>query len=214
MTDSQKKQNARRPDERANEILDAALRLFIEKGFAATPVDEIARAARISKGAVYLYFPSKDAILEGLVKRAVSPFAEGIVQRLEAADESHPRQVITDVMHSFRRAARDENLYSVPMLVIREAPGSPEIASIYRQEILDHVLPALGGYLRRARSVGALRNVDPDMAVRSIIGPIIAHFLLAKVFGVIPKGGPQVDAFLENHITILFDGLTPAGAEQ
>jgi AcrR family transcriptional regulator len=53
----------RRAEARPDEVLDAALDLFIEKGFAATRVEDIAKRAGISKGAVYLYFPSKEAII-------------------------------------------------------------------------------------------------------------------------------------------------------
>ncbi len=60
-----------RAEARPDEVLDAALALFVEKGFANTRVEDIAVRAGLSKGAVYLYFPSKEAILEGLVRRAV-----------------------------------------------------------------------------------------------------------------------------------------------
>src|SRR3954454_14647606 len=66
----------RRAEARPDEVLDAALDLFIEKGFAAARVEDIAKRAGLSKGAVYLYFPSKEAIMEGLVQRAVVPITE------------------------------------------------------------------------------------------------------------------------------------------
>ena len=73
----------RRAEARPDEVLDAALALFVEKGFAATRVEDIASRAGLSKGAVYLYFPSKEAILEGLVKRAVRPIADNALGFLE-----------------------------------------------------------------------------------------------------------------------------------
>ncbi|MGB8621965.1 MAG: helix-turn-helix domain-containing protein, partial [Paracoccaceae bacterium] len=74
----------RRAEARPDEVLDAALALFIRKGFAATKVDEIAARAGLSKGAVYLYFPSKKALLEGLVRRAVVPVAESALGAVAA----------------------------------------------------------------------------------------------------------------------------------
>ena len=65
-------------------MLDAALDLFVEKGFAATRVDDIAKRAGLSKGAIYLYFPSKEAIMEGLVKRAIVPITETAASALAA----------------------------------------------------------------------------------------------------------------------------------
>ena len=87
----------RRAEARPDEVLDAALALFIEKGFAATRVEDIAIRAGLSKGAVYLYFPSKEAILEGLVKRAIVPVANNALGMLEnyAGD---PRPVISAVV--------------------------------------------------------------------------------------------------------------------
>src|SRR3569623_2169888 len=87
----------RRAEARPDEVLDAALTLFIERGFAATRVEDIASQAGLSKGAVYLYFPSKEAILEGLVKRAVLPVANsalGVIQNYVG----DPRPVIATAL--------------------------------------------------------------------------------------------------------------------
>src|SRR3954454_10836666 len=73
----------RRAEARPDEVLDAALELFVEKGFSATRVEDIAVRAGLSQGAVYLYFPSKEAILEGLVRRAILPIANNALGFLE-----------------------------------------------------------------------------------------------------------------------------------
>ncbi len=65
----------RRAEARPNEVLDAALTLFTEQGYSKTTVEQVARRAGLSKGAVYLYFPSKQAILEGLVTRTIAPIS-------------------------------------------------------------------------------------------------------------------------------------------
>ena len=87
----------RRAEARPDEVLDAALDLFIEKGFAATRVEDIAKRAGLSKGAVYLYFPSKEKILEGIVHRAVVPIAEHALSFVKNY-EGDPRLAITAVM--------------------------------------------------------------------------------------------------------------------
>jgi AcrR family transcriptional regulator len=65
----------RRAEARPDEVLDAALAVFVEKGYAAAKMDEVARRAGVSKGTVYLYFPSKEALIEAIVRRAVAPIA-------------------------------------------------------------------------------------------------------------------------------------------
>ncbi len=66
----------RRADARPDEVLDAALRLFVRNGFAATKVEDIATDAGLSKGAIYRYFSSKEEIFESLVNRALTPMAD------------------------------------------------------------------------------------------------------------------------------------------
>jgi AcrR family transcriptional regulator len=62
----------RRKDARPAEILDAALAVFAQKGFAATKLDDIAAKAGITKGTIYLYFDSKQALFEALARQSVA----------------------------------------------------------------------------------------------------------------------------------------------
>ncbi len=78
-------------------MLDAALDLFIESGFANTRVEDIAARAGLSKGAVYLYFSSKEAVLEGIVRRAIVPIAATAVHLVESY-AGDPRTIITQLL--------------------------------------------------------------------------------------------------------------------
>src|SRR6056297_663822 len=129
----------RRAEARPDEVLDAALALFIRKGFAATKVDEIAARAGLSKGAVYLYFPSKKALLEGLVRRAVVPVAESALGAV-AAYRGDPRPAIRQFVTLMAAGLGKPGALAVPKLVIREAIIAPEIARMYREEVLDKAL--------------------------------------------------------------------------
>ena len=120
-----------------------------------------------------------------------------------------PRETLEAALRSVVAALSDERALSVPMLVIREAPSAPQIAQIYRDEVLSHVIPAMVGMLETARRAGHIRDIDPEMTVRSVVGPVLAHILLARVFGIAPEGGLAIDRLIENHLTILFDGLMP-----
>ena len=63
----------RKPEARTEEVLEAALDLFIVKGFASTRMEDIATAAGLSKAAIYLYFSSKDAVFIALVRTRLVP---------------------------------------------------------------------------------------------------------------------------------------------
>jgi AcrR family transcriptional regulator len=203
----------RRAEARPDEVLDAALELFVEKGFAATRVEDIATRAGLSKGAVYLYFPSKEAILEGLVKRAVLPIANNALGLFEnyAGD---PRLIISTALKMVAGRLADPKISAIPRLLIREMIHFPEFAQMYRREVLDRVIPVVRRLIANGIHEGYLRPVDPDLTVRSIVGPIVLHMLMAEIFGMLPEGGLSINRLIDNHLSILFDGLSAPHAER
>jgi AcrR family transcriptional regulator len=200
----------RRAAARPDEVLDAALTLFTRQGFARTTVEQIARRAGLSKGAVYLYFPSKQALLQGLVRRAVVPLADDALAMV-ARHRGDPRPVIRGLMQMFAAKLADSGALAVPKLVVREAAGAPDIARMYREEILDRALPALTALLAQGVAGGHIRAVDPELTVRSVLGPLLAHVLLSEVFDIRPADGLAFGRLVDNHLAILFAGLDPAG---
>lgn len=205
-TDSPEPKFRRRAEDRPDELLDAALALFVEQGYTATSVAQIARAAGLSKGAVYLYFPSKQAILEGLVRRAVAPIAT----RAMATAGPRPtdlRLALRGLLGIVSSALGDPEIFSIPKIVIREAVIAPEIAEMYRHAVFDNVLPAAREVIRYGIESGQLRPVDPDLTLRTIMGPVIMHLILAEVFDIQPEDGLALDRLIENHLDILLHGL-------
>lgn len=196
----------RRAEARPDEVLDAALDLFIEQGFAATRVEDIARRAGLSKGAVYLYFPSKQAILEALVRRAIVPVAESAATTV-GTFEGDPREAIRMVFAIISRRLADPRVIAIPKLIIRENGVFPEIAEMYKREVLDRALPIATALIQRGIEHGIFRPVDPELTIRSLIGPIGMHMLMAEAFGVVPAGGLDIPRLIENHVDILFNGL-------
>ena len=197
----------RRAEARPDEVLDAALALFIEKGFASTRVEDIAKRAGLSKGAVYLYFPSKEAVLAALVQRAIVPIADSALQTLHDY-EGDPRIVIGLVLNMLAARLSDPRVLAMPKLIFREVLGFPELAQMYRREVIDRVIPAVEGLIRRGIDQGYLRQVDPSLTIRSIIGPLLLHVAMAELFGIMPEGGLHLDKLVDNHLSILFDGLS------
>ncbi|MHA6689632.1 TetR/AcrR family transcriptional regulator [Devosia sp. A449] len=197
----------RRAEARPDEVLDAALALFLEQGFAATKVEDVARRAGLSKGSVYLYFPSKDALLEAIVQRALAPLADDALAQL-AHVEGDPRGVLSLVIGGLITAMRDPQRIAIPKLILREASQFPQIAEMYKRQVLDRALPAVTALLQRGMDQGYLRALDAELTVRSIVGPILVHLLLAEVFAIMPKDGLALERFMQNHLSILFDGLS------
>jgi AcrR family transcriptional regulator len=204
---SETKKFRRRAEARPDEVLGAALAVFSEKGFAAARVEDVAKRAGVSKGTVYLYFPSKEALIEGIVKRAVAPIAAQALPDLDKFD-GDPRLPITMLMTVLGQTLAQPDKIAIPRLILREVMSFPFIATFYREEVIMKVMPALAGLIRRGVESGKLRPVDPELTVRSIIGPLIAHVALGEIFDIKPEGeGLGLDRLVANHLDILFHGI-------
>jgi len=197
----------RRAKHRPDEVLDAALDLFTRQGYSNTSVDEVARLAGISKGAVYLYFPSKQAILEGLITRAVQPVSAQVLAGITNRPGGF-REAATFFLKTLARRLGEPDVLAIPKIIMREAVVAPEIAEMYRHAVLDHAIPMLSTMIEAAVARGELRAVDPELAVRSVMGPVIAHLFLAEVFAIQPDSGLEMEKLIDTHLTILFDGLS------
>ncbi|MCS6759149.1 MAG: TetR/AcrR family transcriptional regulator [Candidatus Devosia euplotis] len=197
----------RRAEARPDEVLDAALVVFVEKGFAAAKVEEVARQAGVSKGLVYLYFPSKEALLEGIVRRALAPIADHAMGDLAHFD-GDPRTVITILLTMLCRQLADPGRLAVPKLIVSEVIRFPSVAAMYRREVLDKARPALERLLAHGVASGQLRPIDPEMAIRSVIGPLLAHVALSELFDVRPDDWLAMDRFLRSHLDILLYGIS------
>lgn len=88
MTSAKPNPRKRRKDARPGELMRAALEVFVERGFAATRLDEVAQRAGVSKGTVYLYFESKEALFKAAVEAAMTPALEAA--EALAADATKP----------------------------------------------------------------------------------------------------------------------------
>src|SRR5690606_18995228 len=103
---------------------------------------------------------------------------------------------------------------AIARLLIREMIHFPEFAALYRREVLDRVIPVVEQLVARGVAEGYFRPVDPHLTIRSIIGPLVVHILMAEVFGIVPPDGPGIDRLVDNHLIILFDGLSAPASDK
>src|SRR5438309_166209 len=120
----------RRKADRPGEIVGAAMAVFAEKGFAAARLDEIAARAGVSKGALYLYFETKEELFRAVVEQAIGPNVQAVRTMIAA----HPGP-IGDLLQLVpeRIAAIMETLPvgGVVKMVIAEAGNFPELARVW-----------------------------------------------------------------------------------
>ena len=119
----------RRPEDRASEIARAALDLFVTRGFAATKLEDVAKAASVSKGLPYLYFKNKDELFKAVITEAISePIAAAseIIDRFEGTSEELLRVLVAGF-----RSFEEIPAGGVVKLILAEAGNFPEVARFY-----------------------------------------------------------------------------------
>src|SRR5882762_5351561 len=127
----------RRKDARPQEILEAALSVFAERGFSASRMEQIAARAGVSKGTIYLYFDSKEAVFRALVHEMLG------TQLTRFADFARGSSgpvgpVIADILRGIGEFIAASNRVVLPKIVIAEAGNFPDLARIYREEVIEN----------------------------------------------------------------------------
>ncbi|WP_338243274.1 TetR/AcrR family transcriptional regulator [Maricaulis maris] len=199
----------RRPDARPDEILDAALSVFSAKGFAAARVEDIAREAGLSKGAVYLYFPSKEAMLNGLVEQSAGQLARAAEQLVALGAPQDPEAAFRSLLRMLFTAMGDPDINAAPRLVFSEAGRFPDLAAFYRSHVLDIARRALRALLASGVEAGVFRDVDADAFMRTTAGPGIAHMALTTIFAFEADRLTDPVAMADAIADILLNGLKP-----
>lgn len=205
----------RRKEARPGELLDAALDLFVEKGFAATRVEEVAAKAGVSKGTLFLYFPSKEDLFKAVVREAIS----GRFDEWKAELDSFPGDTAELVRESMLRwwdRIGNTRASGITKLVMSEAGSFPEIAAFYTQEVIAPGNALVRSILERGVSRGEVRDIDLDSACHSIIAPMIFLTMWKHSLGPCCAVQPTLDprAFILAQADILTHGLLKPTTEK
>lgn len=198
----------RRKAERPQELLDAALSLFVEKGFAATRIDEVATRAGVSKGTLYLYYASKEELLKAVIaQRLSSQIAEGA--RQVAQHQGSCAALLLDVLATWWENVFDSDASGVFKLIITEVRNFPEIAEFYFREVVEPGQNLIGGVVQRGIERGEFRPVQVDAVVHSLVLPMVMLCIHKHSLGAC--GGmqamPAPRLFIRQHIALLLSGL-------
>ena len=200
----------RRSEARPGEILEAALAVFSEKGFAAARLDDIAARAGISKGALYLYFETKQDLFRAVVRETVAPNLAAV-----EAFAGQGRLAFGDLVRLIFARVGDlvveGRLGAVAKMVIGESRNFPELAKVWHEYVVSRALGAVSGAVAAAQARGEVRPGDPRLYVLSLVGPLLTGVLWREVF--VPVGAEPIDlkALLAQHAEVVLSGmLVPA----
>ena len=198
----------RRKEARPGELLDAALDLFVEKGFAATRAEEVAARAGVSKGTLFLYFPSKEELFKAVVRENISGrFAEWN-EEFETF-EGTTADMVRYCMRVWWERIGATRASGITKLIIAEARNFPDIAAFYQQEVIHPGTQLVRRILQRGVDRGEFRPLDMDYAVFSIVAPMIFLIMMKHSLGACaPKDYPlDPERYVSSQVETLLHGL-------
>ena len=202
----------RRKEARPQELLDAALDLFVEKGFAATRSEEVATRAGVSKGTLYLYYPSKKELLKEVIRtNVVNQIAEG-TDRIRQF-EGPTSELLAKVLRLWWERVGETRASGILKLMMSEARNFPEIAQFYVDEVIRPSRLMLGALVQRGIDRGEFRPVVVDDVVHALVAPLLflvmnKHSLGACSVGSMLEPMPVIEA----QIDLALHGLLRPGA--
>ena len=189
----------RRKEARPGELLDAALDLFVEKGFAATRAEEVAARAGVSKGTLFLYFHSKEELFKAVVRENISGRFKEWNDEF-AAFEGNSADMLGYCMHVWWDRVGATKASGITKLMMSEASNFPELATFYQDEVIQPGEDLIRRVLQRGIDRGEFRDMDLDYAIYSVIAPMIFLILSKHSSGVCIQGAASLDP--EKYIAV------------
>ena len=196
----------RRKDVRAQEILNAAIELFVERGFSSTRLDDVAAKAGVSKGTVYLYYKNKDDLLSAVVKTTFSDRINEIKARLKSHKGTMAELLVIEFEMWWKNIG-DGPLSGIPKLILSEARNFPEIARFYYHEVVRPFWAHLQLILQTGIDRGEFRPMDTEYTVRVMLSPLL-HMSMWR-HSLDAGCGIETDTtrFIQSHIQLTLFGL-------
>ncbi len=197
----------RRKSERPGEIINAALALFVDKGYAATRLDEVAKRAGVSKGTVYLYFENKLSLFKAVIRQIVIPEIEKA--EISIRDYSGTAtELLKNMVHGWWQSVGESPLHGIPKLILAEAGNFPDVARFYHDEVVMRGRKMIGGIYQLGVERGEFRQLDADYVARLVISPLVYATIWKTSMAEFDPRPVDMRKFLDYHIDILLHGIS------
>ena len=196
----------RRKEARPSELAAAALALFVEKGFAATRLEDVAKSAGVSKGTLYLYFDSKEALFKSVIQEGVIPvLIEG--ESIAARHEGSAFALMEKLLDNWWAGIGETNFSGIPKLMVAEARNFPELARFYYENVIRRGRAMLRSALERGINSGEFSKMDVETTIDVVIAPILMLVIWRHSMACCQNNPVDPKQYLAVHLNLLREGL-------
>jgi AcrR family transcriptional regulator len=198
----------RRKERRPAELLAAALDCFVERGFAATRLDDVAARAGVSKGTLYLYYEGKDQLFMAVVRANIVPLIEDFRREVTGSNASSTELMRRFILGWWRQVG-ETKLAGIAKLIVAEAGNFPEVARFFHNEVSLPNHRLLAELIDRGIQTGEFRPVDSEAAAHLFLAPLVLraiwnHSIQPCCTEAFPVSNERM---LEAHIGMVLQGL-------
>ena len=200
----------RRPDDRPQEILDAALTVFAERGYRNTRLEDIGEAAGVTKGAIYHYFANK----EDLLLRAIEQRSEQAFGRIEEIVRDKTAPVSTRLRLVVRRwfgSISKERLAVVTLLLQGIAHEAPDAFHRWLASGPTASSQLIATLVREGQSRGEFRpDADAQVAARMLVSGLLQQTVWQQYAESVPDVGIAQERLVDSALELFLHSLRPS----
>jgi len=206
MNDIVKPRWTRRKNARPKELLSAALNAFVERGFAATKLEDVARMAGVSKGTLYLYYESKEELFMAVVRETIVPnIAQA--EKIMTEFKGDTRDLFKELIANWYRQISSVDMAGICKLMFAEASNFPELAQFYHAEVIQRSESMMTQMLERGMKSGEFRELDLNVMPKIIIAPMVMLMLWNKSFCPFAQQPVSEEDYIRAYIENTVQGL-------
>lgn len=196
----------RRKATRPAEILTAALDSFVERGYEATRLEDVARVAGCTKGTIFLYYEGKAELFKAAVRDAMLPMLEAAEHAVDGHMGSS-RELLEGLLRQRWDLMRKTRLSGLPKLMFAEAAKFPELARFYHDEVIHRLHALITRVLDAGVARGEFRSMDTANTARIAIAPIMMAAIWRHSFEAVVEPPIDPEAFLTAALDQFFRGI-------
>ena len=189
----------RRKEDRPQEIADAAFKMFAEKGYAATRIDDVAKRAGVSKGLTYLYYKTKEDLFKAVVKNVVVRRVDALLDDVETTELSS-EAFIRGPLLTFMKRVPGSPIAIVIRLLIAEGRRHPDLVDYYYDNVVARGLDAIRRFVERGVARGEFKPEAAELQPQLFLAPMMLSMIWRLIFTEKPL---DTDRLMEDQVELL-----------
>ncbi|MBI5130230.1 MAG: TetR/AcrR family transcriptional regulator [Rhodopseudomonas palustris] len=199
------KKRSRRKAERPAEILDAAFEEFVQHGYSATRLEDVATRAGVTKGTIYFYFDTKERVFEEMVRHKSQTFLPDLANHVSSLKGSHTERLRELMAFTYAHIAENRESREVLRFLISEGGRFPELVERHYDEFVVPMMDQFKTVIDEGVAACAFRAAPATEFIEMIMSPALLVCLWSMLFGT--RKHFDITAFTEASTDLVLRGL-------